>query len=73
MIKRIEEKLYESQLLCEILKGLSISLSIAMVLLAIVCCVYMFESSAWWAIGFVISIIGCGVGFGFTAYLFNEY
>ena len=73
MIKRIEEKLDESQLLCEILKGLSISLSIAMIVLLVASGVLTFVRSAWWAIGFVLSMMGCGICFGVAVYLFDEY
>ena len=69
MIKRIEEKLEESPLLCDISKGVAYALGFAMCVMAVVTGVLAIVDSAVWCVGFLLCVLTCGASFGIGIYL----
>ena len=69
MIKRIEEKLKESPLLCAIAKGVAFALAVAMFVMAAATGLLALHGSVAWLIVFLLCALVCGASFGIAAYL----
>ena len=66
------EKL-EHPLVLAIAKGLTISLAILMVILAVTFFTFVFVLSVWWLVGVVLATSVGGTLFGIHAYLLDHY
>lgn len=73
LIERIEDQLSSSDLLCAILKGLSISIASVAFLFAIVASIFVFTNSTWWVIGAILGAILGGTLSGVGLYLCDNY
>ena len=73
MLKRIEEKLDNSPMLCAIVKGVSMCLGILFVVTIIITIILVFAHSVAWLICVILSALACGICFGVWTYLFDNY
>ena len=69
---RDREKL-EHPLVLAIAKGLTISLAILMVILAVTFFTFVFVLSVWWLVGVVLATSVGGTLFGINTYLWDNY
>lgn len=72
MIEEIEYKL-QNPLVRNIVSGITISITIITVVLAIVSLFFAFVEHWLWVVGFVFNTIICGVSGGIAVYLFDLY
>ena len=63
----------EHPLVIAIAKGLTISLAVMMVILAVTFFTFVFVLSVWWLVGVVLATSVGGTLFGINAYLWDNY